>query len=110
LKNLDNSRVFDRTGKLRLVFPTPNWEDIVDLAVTEIRQYGATSVQVTRRLRAMLEHLIERLPEARLPPLRRELALLEKGVARSFPDAEDQRRANTPDFQGLGGSSNRVDS
>jgi uncharacterized membrane protein len=107
LKNLDKGRVFDRAGKLRLVFPTPNWEDIVALAVTEIRQYGATSIQVSRRLRAMLEHLIERLPEARRPPLQRELDLLEKSVARSFPEPEDQRRANIGDFQGLGGSSNR---
>jgi uncharacterized membrane protein len=108
-KNLDNSRVVDRGGKLRLVYPTPDWVDIVDLAVTEIRQYGATSIQVARRLRAMLEHLIDRLPEPRLRPLRAELDLLERSNARNFAEAEDKRRANIADFQGLGGSSNRVD-
>ena len=97
------------SGKLRLVFPTPDWEDIVGLAVTEIRQYGATSIQVARRLRAMLEHLVDRLPQARIAALRRELDLLEESVARSFPDAEDRRRANIGDFQGLGGSSSRED-
>jgi uncharacterized membrane protein len=108
-KNLDSGRVFDRDGNLRLVFPTPDWEDIVDLAVTETRQYGATSIQVARRLRAMLEHLIERLPQARTAALLRELELVEKSVASSFSDAEDRRRANIGDAQGLGGSSSRTD-
>ncbi|MFO1082147.1 MAG: DUF2254 domain-containing protein [Reyranellaceae bacterium] len=108
-KNLDNSHVRDADGRLRLVFPTPDWDDIVDLAVTEIRQYGATSIQVVRRLRAMLEHLIRRLPESRTAALRRELEVLDQAVARSFPDAEDRRRASIADLQGLGGSSSRVD-
>jgi len=108
-KNLDNARVYDGSGKLRLVFPTPGWEDIVDLALTEVRQYGAGSIQVMRRLRALLEHLIERLPEPRTAALRRELELLERTVARSFPEPEDRQRANIGDFQGLGGSSLRAD-
>ena len=108
-KNLDNAHVHDGAGKLRLVFPTPDWEDIVDLALTETRQYGASSIQVARRLRAMLDHLIERLPQARTAALRQELDLLEKSVARSFADPEDRRRANIGDFQGLGGSSSRKD-
>ena len=33
--------------------PGRKWEDYLTLAVTEIREYGA--IQVTRRLRAMLE-------------------------------------------------------
>jgi uncharacterized membrane protein len=107
--NLGNGAVHDAAGQLRLVFPTPTWTDIVDLAVTEIRQYGATSVQVARRLRAMLEHLIDRLPEARKQALEGERALLEGSVNRTFADPEDRRRANTGDFQGLGGSSFRAD-
>ena len=108
-KNLDNAHMRDRAGKLRLVFPTPGWQDIVDLALTETRQYGASSIQVARRLRAMLEHLIDRLPQARTAALRRELDLLEKSVARSFADPEDRRRANIGDVQGLGGSSSRAE-
>jgi uncharacterized membrane protein len=96
-------------GALRLVFPTPNWDDIVDLAVTEVRQYGASSTQVARRLRAMLEHLIDRLPAVRHATLRRELRLLERAVARNFVEPEDCHRANIGDFQGLGGSSVRTD-
>ena len=66
-------------------------------------------MQVVRRLRAMLEHLVERLPEVRRPVLCQELELQDKTVARSFADPEDRRRANTGDFQGLGGSAKRVD-
>jgi|EndMetStandDraft_8_1072994.scaffolds.fasta_scaffold67051_2 uncharacterized membrane protein len=108
-KNLDNARLHDDQGALRMVFPTPNWDDIVDLAVTEVRQYGASSTQVARRLRAMLEHLIDRLPEARRGTLRVELDLLERAVTRHFVEPEDRRRANIGDFQGLGGSSVRTD-
>lgn len=108
-KNLDNARVHDSGSTLRLVFPTPNWDDIVDLAVTEVRQYGATSIQVVRRLRAMLEHLVDRLPATRGPALHRELALLEQTVARTFAEPEDRVRANKGDLQGLGGSSGRSD-
>jgi uncharacterized membrane protein len=36
---------------LRLMYRTPNWEDFVHLAVTEIRQYGRDSIQIMRPLR-----------------------------------------------------------
>jgi uncharacterized membrane protein len=74
------------------------------LAVSEIRHYGEGSLQVTRRLRAMLEHLIRELPEARRPPLEKELALLGSAVERGFRDEEDRKRAGVADSQGVGGS------
>jgi hypothetical protein len=55
----------------------------------------------------MFEHLIAVLPEARAPALRQELALLESAVERDYRDAEDRRRAQTSDRQGIGGSSSR---
>ena len=57
----------------------------VILAVSEVRQFGAGSLQVNRRLRAMLEHLLEVLPDDRRPPLREELALLGSAVRAEFP-------------------------
>lgn len=108
-KNIDTGRVYDRDGKLRLIFPTPSWDDIVDLACTELRHFGASSIQVARRAKAMLEHLIDNLPDSRVGPLRRELAALESSIARSFVELDDRRRANFGDFQGLGGSSSRSD-
>ena len=94
----------DAAGKIRLIYRTPNWEDFVLLGTTEIRQYGDESMQVQRRLRAMLENLIETLPERRAPVLRRELALLTTSSKRSFPDLADQNLAEAADLQGIGGS------
>jgi uncharacterized membrane protein len=108
-KNIDTGRIYDQAGRLRLIFPTPAWDDIVDLACIELRQYGNTSIQVSRRMKAMLEHLIDKLPGQRAGALQRELAALESSIVRSFVDAEDRRRASFGDFQGLGGSASRTD-
>ena len=103
-RRLDEGLARDAEGKLRVVYGTPDWPDYVTLAVSEIRQYGEGSLQVSRRLRAMLEHLIAILPPARHAALQQELAMLNSAVARKFPDEEDRRRANVSDYQGVGGS------
>ncbi len=102
-RHLDNGQVSDRAGRLRLVFRTPDWEDFVFLAVTEIRLFGAESIQVARRLHALLENLIETLPESRGALLRRELAMLNRSAERCFREAEDRALAETGDVQGVGG-------
>jgi uncharacterized membrane protein len=102
-RQLDGERVRDRQGRLRLVYRTPGWEDFVHLAVTEIRQFGGGSVQVARRLRAMLENLIQTLPDERVGPLRQELILLHRSAERFFKDPEDQALAEVSDSQGVGG-------
>jgi uncharacterized membrane protein len=56
----------DPDGRLRLVVPLRHFEQYLDLGVTEIRQYGAHSVQVTRRLRALLEELRSLVPWAKV--------------------------------------------
>ena len=58
LRNLRGEEFRDEDGALRLVFRTPNWEDFVHLACTEIRHCGAGSVQIMRRMRSMLENLV----------------------------------------------------
>ncbi|PBC76268.1 putative membrane protein [Streptomyces sp. TLI_235] len=93
----------DGGGRPRPVVPGRAWEDYLRLAVTEIRDYGAGSVQVCRRLRAMLEGLLETLPDACLPALRAELALLADAVGREFADAPRRADAETADPQGIGG-------
>ena len=87
-----------------MVYGTPDWPDYVALAVSEIRHYGQGSIQVDRRLRALLDHLIRELPEARHAPLREELDLLSRSVDRGFLDETDRRRAAVGDQQGVGGS------
>jgi hypothetical protein len=86
-----------------LVYRTPDWDDFVYLAVTEIRQFGGTSIQVARRLRAMLENLTEVLLSERAALLRGEMKLLERSAERSFPEPEDQALAEVSDLQGVGG-------
>jgi uncharacterized membrane protein len=100
---LDTGNVLDAADRLRLVYRTPDWEDFVQLAVTEIRHFGAESIQIARRLRAMLENLIQTLPEVRAAPLRQELALLHRSAERFFTEPEDRALAEAGDFQGVGG-------
>jgi uncharacterized membrane protein len=102
-RHLDEGLAHDRSGALRLVYRTPDWEDFVCLAVTEIRQFGGTSIQVARRLRAMLENLAGVLPPERAALLRGELELLRRSAGRSFPEPEDQALAGVSDLQGVGG-------
>jgi uncharacterized membrane protein len=104
-RRLDDAKVTDSSGRVRLIYRTPNWEDFVALAVTEIRQFGGSSIQVARRLRAMLEDLIRTLPEERAPPLLRELKLLKNSSERYFLEPEDRVLADVSDSQGMGGTS-----
>jgi uncharacterized membrane protein len=103
-RRLDDGLARDADGKLRVIYGTPDWPDYVVLAVSEIRHYGQGSIQVNRRLRAMLENMIAVLPERRRPPLEEELALLGTSVERGFRDETDRKRAAIADYQGVGGS------
>ena len=58
-RNLRPDVMLDATGQPRVIFRTPNWEDFVHVACTEIRACGASNVQIARRLRAMLQNLIQ---------------------------------------------------
>jgi uncharacterized membrane protein len=107
LRHLDDGQVRDAAGRLRLVYRTPDWEDFVHLAVTEIRHFGGTSIQIARRLRAMLENLVQTLPEHRSVLLRRELNLLHRSAQRFFLEPEDRALADVSDLQGVGGKHGR---
>jgi uncharacterized membrane protein len=109
-RHLDEGQALDRSGSLRLVYRTPDWEDFVYLAVTEIRQFGATSIQVARRLRAMLENLTQVLPPERTSLLRLEMDLLQRSCVRSFAEPEDRALADVGDLQGVGGKPSGEDS
>jgi uncharacterized membrane protein len=106
-RNLHNERLFDSDGRLRVIFQTPNWDDFVHLTFSEIRQYGGESIQVVRRLRAMIENLLQSLPDPRLPALRQQQALLDRTLQKFYAFPEDLALARTPDSQGLGGAADR---
>ena len=65
---LSAGRVRDARGNLRLAFPVATWEDFLVLAFDEIRFCGASSIQVMRRLRALLKGLLEHVPPERGRP------------------------------------------
>lgn len=104
-RRLEEDRVRDASGRLRLIFRTPDWDDFVQLAVTEIRHFGGESIQIARRLRAMLENLVQTLPEQRTPLLRQELCLLHRSAERCFVEPEDRALAEISDSQGVGSKS-----
>jgi uncharacterized membrane protein len=91
--------------RIGLVIPTRSWEDYLTLAVTEIREYGCTAIQVMRRMRAMLEELHDEVRPEHRPAVEEEVARLDATVARSFGDSVDLDRAKTADPQGIGGRS-----
>ena len=100
---LDIGHVRDEEGVLRVVFPTPNWEDYLALAFDEIRMFGISSTQVLRRLRAALTGLEELLGEdERAGPVRRYLAHVDAAIEGSALDELDRGSARTEDPQGLG--------
>ena len=103
-RRLDVGRYRDRDGQVRLRVEMPTWENYMSLAVDEIRHFGAGSIQVGRRLRAMLQDLHQILPEERKGAIRHELTLLDHSIGRAFPDAADRERASQPDEQGIGSS------
>jgi len=107
-RDLRNDGIFDGDGRLRLILWTPSWKDFVHLTFSEIRQYGAGNFQVVRRLRAMIENILQSLPESRLPALRQEGELLDRTLEKLYVFPEDLALARTPDPQGLGGASDRI--
>jgi uncharacterized membrane protein len=101
-RRLEISEYRDRDGHLRLIAPCPMWEDFLRLAFDEIRYYGAQSVQVMRRMKALINDLSSRLPEDRRAALWHWEQRLQTTIARSFEDAEEKLEASVEDRQGLG--------
>ena len=102
-RHLDTGHVFDSAGRLRLMYRTPDWPDFVRIAATEIRHFGHESIQVVRRLSALLEELSGTLPPNRAQLLRDELRWVQSDAAKFFVAPQDQALATIGDSQGLGG-------
>ncbi len=100
--DLEIGRYRDSEGQLRLVVPSPTWDDFLCLAFNEISFYGSTSVQVMRRMNALIADLSEAVPNERRPELECWKTRLEDIVSRSFADRQERLEATRQDRQGLG--------
>jgi uncharacterized membrane protein len=107
-RHLRTDEILNKSGQLRVVYRTPNWEDFVHLAFSEIRSCGSSNLQIVRRLRAMIENLVQTLPAHRHAALLQQLSLLDREIERIFIYREDLALAQIADAQGLGGHSGKV--
>lgn len=76
--------VEDKNGNTRVFMKLPSWDDVVHVAIDEVRNYGASSLQVVRRMRAMLENLLQEAPDEKKNSIKIQLELLDKTVDENF--------------------------
>jgi uncharacterized membrane protein len=101
-RSLGDGRLLDDAGRVLVRFPAPRWDAFVALAFDEIIVDGAGSIQVTRRLRALLDDLVSSAPPARRAPVSARIATLQRAVRREQPDETLAAEAMEPDHQGIG--------
>ena len=101
-RSLGDGRLHDDSGRVLVRFPAPQWDAFVALALDEIILYGAGSIQVARRLSALLDDLLASAPPSRRPPVSARAARLRRAVRRALPDEEQAAEAMQPDHQGIG--------
>ncbi|WP_329128130.1 DUF2254 domain-containing protein [Streptomyces sp. NBC_01465] len=92
----------DAKGVVRLVQPVPEWTDLVNLGLAEVRGCAVGSPQVTRRLMAVLDDLEALAPAGRRGVIAHHRELLVRAVERAVPEQADQVFALSPDHQGIG--------
>ncbi len=102
-RDLDASFTRDPAGRVRVAWRSPAWADVLDLAFDEIRAYGASSVQVCRRLRAALEDLRAATAPSRHALIDEHMARLDASLAAAHPlGSPDRDLAQIPDRTGIG--------
>ena len=106
---LHSGRYHDAKGTLRLVAPTMQWDGFVRVSFDELRQAGARSPQVSRRLKSALCDLCTVAPEDRRPALEHQLALLEEVAAVAAETDADREQALVADPSGLGSAAEFVE-
>lgn len=101
-RQLDVGYARDGVGALRVIYPTPDWQDFLSLGIDEIRLYGAGSLQVMRRLGALLQDLEDVVPPERRAAVQLHADRVRDSILRTFTDAYDRIEAEQLDRQGLG--------
>ncbi len=100
-KRLTAGFVTDSGGTVRVIYRTPTWDDLVELALVEIRAFGAAQYQVTRRMFALFDSLLNDLPVKRHPQIVKQRDLLNAAIDAVMPSSQ-RAEALVSDRQGLG--------
>ena len=100
-------RLLGRSGPASLEVANPRGKAVETFAnmLAEIREYGGSSIQVMRRLRAMFEQLRESVTPDRRVAVGRELERLDRTLAEHWSTSVDLDLATAADRQGIGGPS-----
>jgi uncharacterized membrane protein len=101
-RHLEIGEFCDDAGQLRLTADFPSWDDFLHLGFEEILSYGAKSVQIMRRMKALVADLLAVLPPERHAAVRYWRERLHNSIGRSFEDTEEKISASAEDRQGLG--------
>lgn len=101
-RRLEIGEFRDDAGSVRVVAEFPSWDDFLHLGFEEILAYGAKSVQIMRRMKALVADLLAVLPAGRHSSLKYWRERLQTSIGRSFEDAEEKISASAEDRQGLG--------
>jgi uncharacterized membrane protein len=96
--------VVDASGTPRGLVHAPTWIEYFELATTEVRIFGARSIQIHRRLRSLHERLLDITDGAARERVVAELAQLDREVAEDFSAPHDVELAMEPDRLGIGGN------
>jgi len=102
--HLEIGEVKDERGRVRIRYAAPGWEDFLRLGLLEIMQYGAGSLQVQRRLGALLRYLSRTVPADRAQALQSFVDERQALIAGAFGDKTLRAWADVPEKAGLGGA------
>jgi uncharacterized membrane protein len=100
--SLSTTPLRDSAGTVRVVIPRPSWDDFLQLALDEILAYGASSVQVMRRMNALLSELRATAPASRHRAIEYWQRRVETSINSHFVDLDQRNEAFVHDRQGLG--------
>ncbi len=87
----------DAAGAVRVAIPVASWDGYLRLGLVEILACGAGSMQVMRRMNALVSGLIAALDDERRPALEARRARIRTTIARAFTDPIDLRDALADD-------------
>lgn len=104
--NIDIENIHDTNGALRIVLKTPSWKDYLQLGLIEIMDYGSKSIQVQRRLKALLFDLKNVVPPDRTEAVDSFAGLQAHLIRQSFEYGPFYQIAIIADREGIGSSLN----